>query len=121
MAVLNAYEDSNTRTISKRQDSRRTGDYLKTERTSTRDQTLEVKITEAGWNMATVPDVVVEVQLPGLEVAAVNSGLTQPDRRALLGAALRLFLHRIRHNQPVHKRELLDLVACGDDDLEAAA
>jgi hypothetical protein len=45
--------------------------------------------------------------------------LSQHERRVLLGAALRLFFYRLRHNLPITKREILDLVACGDDDLES--
>jgi hypothetical protein len=71
--------------------------------------------------MQTLAEVHREVQALPVEIKIPDSGLSPHDRRALLSAALRLFLHRIRHNLPVHKSELLHLVECGDDDLEVAA
>lgn len=66
--------------------------------------------------MQTLSEVAHEVQ--ALSKARIK--LSVPERRLLLAATLRLLLHRIRHNLPIHKRELLHLVACADDDVEVA-
>jgi hypothetical protein len=67
--------------------------------------------------MQTLSEVTREVQ--ALSKPRINLSVT--ERRLLLAAALRLFLRRIRHNLPIHKSELLHLVACADDDVEVVA